>query len=203
MNKILFVGNMESPYIEEVLCTIISPNERFIMSESSFQKLGDFNSHLKKQLQTWSWKSNSDLYVGFNEILHIFPYIYPDTIDLHKFHDLSNVFMNTKRTFANFRLGFGVQEELFDLYLTHLFSASGLVYFELSNSIQLLNPVNQIEFRKKSYGYLEFLSKNIFVLSNCKLVQRKYRISNLIPFFENFSREFEYAKIISFCEIVY
>lgn len=204
MNKMLFVGNMESPYIKEVLNAILSPNKRLIMSESSFYKLDGFNNDLRQQIQIWSWNNNnSDFCVGFNDILNLFPHIYPDTIDLYKFRDLLNVSMDKQRTYGDFRLGFGAQEELFDLYLTHLFGASELVYFELMNSLQLLNPMNQLEFRKKSYGYLDFLSKNILMLSNHKLIQRKYRISRLIPFFESFSSEFEYAKNVSFYEIVY
>ena len=197
MSKTFFVGNMESPFIKEVLNKLIFCGKEIIMSADSVQKLGKCDT-LKGSIQTWSWNGvDADLHIQ-NDIMSVFPYLYPDTISYAKMESLFNNPPHFKKTYSNFRLGFGVQDELFDLFLTQLFGAAELAYFDVLTSLRLLNPVNQLEYRKRSYEFLRFSSKDIFLLSERNLAVRRYKIIRPIPFYNYFSEKFGYPTSVSY-----
>lgn len=200
MSKILFVGNLESPYIEEVLENLILSGKELIMSDDSYQVLREFaheNEMIRSSIETWSWNDTpADFHVQ-DAIMDLFPCLYPDTIDPIKLKRLLNISQHSKRSYGSFRLGFGVQEELFDLFLAQFFEVTEIVYFDLVSSLQLLNPANQLEYRKRSYGFLRFIDKQEYMLSKQNLLMKRYKIINKIPFYESFSEKFGHSAYIS------
>ena len=108
-----------------------------------------------------------------------------------------NVSQYSKKSYSSFRLGFGAQEELFDLFLAHIFCATEIVYFDLISSLQLLNPVNQLEYRKNSYEFLSFIEKQQLLISNQLFEVKKYKLAKTIPFYESFSEQFANSLFIT------
>jgi hypothetical protein len=200
MSKVLFVGNLESLYIKEVVENLISSGKELIMNVDTYKVLKEFedcSEEISNNIKTWSWNDvSADFYVQ-DAVAQLFPYLYPDTIDCIKLKDLLGVSYNSKRSYGNFRLGFGVQEELFDLFLAHFFGVKEIVYFDLLLSLQLLNPVSQLEYRKNSYEFLRFIDKKEYMVSGKNLISKKYKITNKIPFYEEFSDKFGYDAVIS------
>lgn len=201
MSKTLFVGNLESPFIKEVLETLVLSGKELIMSVNSFQVLGEYaleNEMIRNKIKTWSWNDTiADFHVQ-DAIMDLFPYLYPDTINPITMKKLFNVSQNSKRSYGNFRLGFGVQEELFDLFLAQFFEANELAYFDILSSLQLLNPVNQLEYRKRSCEFLRFIDKEKYALSEQNLLLKRYEIISPIPFYESFSERFGHPAFISY-----
>jgi hypothetical protein len=200
MSKTLFIGNMESPFIKEVVKTLLNSGKELIMSVDSYQMLGEFvheNEMSSSRIQTWSWNGAAADYHVQDAIMDLFPYLYPDTINPITMKRLLNVSQDSKRSFGNFRLGFGAQEELFDLFLAQFFEATELAYFDILSSLQLLNPVSQLEYRIRSYGFLHFIDKEKYVLSEHNLLSKRYKIISPIPFYESFSEKFGHPAIIS------
>lgn len=200
MNKILFVGNLESPFIKEVLEALVLSDKGLIMSVDGYQDLREFmddNEKISSKIYTWSWNDeDADFHVQ-DAIIRLFPYLYPDTISHTKLKKSLNVSQSSTRSYSSFRLGFGVQEELFDLFLAQYFGATELVYFDIFSALQLLNPVNQLEYRKSAYEYLRFIDKEKYVLSGKNLVIKRYKIISSIPFYESFSEKFGHPDFIS------
>lgn len=200
MSKTLFVGNLESPFLKEVVETLILSGKKLIISADSFKILENIvhkNKVISNMIQTWSWNDTvADFHIQ-DTIMDLFPYLYPDAICPTAMKRLFNVSLHSTRSYGSFRLGFGVQEELFDLYLAHIFEASELAYFDLLSSLQLLNPINQLEYRKSSYEFLRFISKETLVLFEQRLEVKKYKIIRQIPFFESFSKKFGFPDFIS------
>lgn len=200
MSKTLFVGNMESPFIKEVLETLILSGKELIMSVDSYQVLIELaynNELISSGIQTWAWNDRvADFHVQ-DAIMDLFPYLYPDTINPVAMKRLLNVTQHSKRSYGNFRLGFGVQEELFDLFLAQHFEATELAYFDVLSSLQLLNPASQLEYRKRSYEFVRFIDKEKYMLSEQNLISKRYKIIRPIPFYESFSEKFGHPAFVS------
>ena len=205
MSRTLFFGNLESPFIKEVIKTLVLSGKELVMSTNSIQILGEIkygNKLINSSILTWSWNDTvADFHIQ-DAIVDLFPYLYPDTINPFALKKLLNVSQYPIRSYGSFRLGFGVQEELFDLFLAHIVEASELAYFDLISSLQLLNPVNQLEYRKNSYGFLRFIGKETLVLFEQKLQIKKYEIIRQIPFYESFSKKFGHPGFISYLDIL-
>jgi hypothetical protein len=200
MSKTLFVGNLESPFIKEVLETLVLSGKELIMSVDSYQVLGEFtydNEMIRNRIQTWSWNDTVADFKVQDAIMDLFPYLYPDTINPITLKRLLKVSQHAKRSYGSFRLGFGVQEELFDLFLAQFFEATELAYFDILSSLQLLNPASQLEYRKRSYEFLRFIDKKKYMLSEQNLLLKRYKIINPIPFYESFSEKFGHPAFIS------
>ncbi|WP_225999288.1 hypothetical protein [Paenibacillus sp. BJ-4] len=200
MSKTLFIGNMESPLIKEVLETLVLSGKELIMSLDSYQVLGEFmfdNEMIRNRVQTWSWNDSAADFHIQDAIMDLFPYLYPDTFNPIKLEKLLNVSQQYKRSYSSFRLGFGVQEELFDLFLAQFFEVTELAYFDVLSSLQLLNPASQLEYRKRAYGFLRFKDKEQFILSEQSLLSKRYEITRSIPFYESFSEKFGHPAFIS------
>lgn len=138
----------------------------------------------------------ADYYIQ-DVIIDVFPYLYPDAVDSVVLKKLLKIPFICRKSYGNFRLGFGVQEELFDLFLAQLFDVEEIAYFDLISSMQLLNPVSQLEYRKKSYEFFRYVDKEYYNLSDQMLVSKRYKIINPIPFFESFTKEIGHAALIS------
>ncbi|OBZ14205.1 hypothetical protein A8L34_09600 [Bacillus sp. FJAT-27264] len=201
MSKTLFIGNMESPLIKEVLETLVLSGKELIMSVDSYQVLGECtfdNEMIRNRVQTWSWNDSAADFHIQDAIMDLFPYLYPDTFNPIKLEKLLNVSQQYKRSYSSFRLGFGVQEELFDLFLAQFFEVTELAYFDVLSSLQLLNPASQLEYRKRAYGFLRFKDKEQFILSEqSPLLSKRYEITRSIPFYESFSEKFGHPAFIS------
>ena len=200
MNKTLFVGNIESPFIIKVMEMLVLSDKELIIGIDSYKMLYNYlytNRKIKNRIKTWSWNNTIADYNVQDLIIDLFPYLYPDTINNNVTKKLLGTSGCTKRSFGNFRLGFGVQEELFDLFLAQYFDVNELAYFDILSSLRLLNPVGQIEYRKKSCGFLRFIGSDVYMLSEQKLLCKKYKIISPIPFFESFSEKFEFRNTIS------
>lgn len=200
MSKTLFIGNLESPFIYEVVRTLILSGKELIMSVDSYQRLYKFKQDsemIHNRIKTWSWNETSADYYIQDKIIDLFPYLYPDTINIDILKKKLNISQDFRRGFGSFRLGFGVQEELFDLFLTQCFEANELAYFDLLTSLQLLNPANQLEYRKRGCEFLRFINKEDYMLSEQKLISKKYKIISVIPFYESFFEKFGYPAFVS------
>ena len=200
MSKIFFIGNTESPYFGEIVQKIVLTGNDLIMNLDSYKQL--LRLKLEKDfdyasIKTWSCDDNFSDYHVKSQIRGLFPFLYPDTIDRHAMKRLLNLSTQAHRGLGGFRLGFGVQEELFDLFLAHTCGANEIVYFDLLTSLQLLNPVNQLEYRKQSYEFLRFVNKEEMEISDQIMALRRYRIINSIPFYESFSARYDYPKLIT------
>lgn len=200
MNKILFIGNVESPYIKEVLEQLLSTGKQIIMSANSYHILDNLIRKINLTsncIETWSWNDvEADYYVQ-DSLMDIFPYLYPDTINPIIMNNLLDISHYPKRSYGSFRLGFGVQEELFDLYLAQYVGATEIAYFDIISSLQLLNPINQFEYRKRSYEFLRFVNKAKYNVNEKNLIIKRYKIIRSIPFYEGFSKKFGYPPFIS------
>lgn len=200
MSKTLFIGNLESPFIEKILETLVLSGKELIMSVDSYKVLRQFiydNEMIRSKIQTWSWNGMAADFHVQDAIISLFPYLYPDTTSHTKLKKLLNISQHSIRSYSSFRLGFGVQEELFDLFLAQYVEADELVYFDILSSLQLLNPVNQLEYRKSSYEFLRFVDKKTYILSGKDLVLKRYKIIRSIPFYESFSKKFGHPDFIS------
>ncbi len=204
MNKVLFIGRMDSPYIVDVLKILSSSEKKIIISMDSYQLLKKRIDKIETLcgITTWSWNNeNANIYLNIDDIVEVFPYLYPDTVNLEFVKEFLNIKFCSQRSYGNFRLGFGVQEELFDLFLARFLGVNEIIYFDILSSLQLLNPKNQLEYRKKAYEFLRFLEKHEIQLSREKLSIRMYKIIKAIPFYESFSFEFGFPEYISYYEI--
>lgn len=192
MSRTLFFCNLESPGVDDIVKLLNLQGKTLVMSANSIDILGreKFKDELQnKRIMSWSWKDEeADFYIQ-NAIVDIFPYLYPDTINPDVFKKLLNVSPRITRSYGSFRLGFGVQEELFDIFIASIVGASEIAYFELLSSLQLLNPVNQLEYRKSSYEFLKFIGKETIYSFGKKIQIKKYKIIRQIPFYESFSEK--------------
>ncbi|MDR0404880.1 MAG: hypothetical protein LBH37_03735 [Oscillospiraceae bacterium] len=200
MSKTLFIGNIESPFIKETLNSLVQSGKKLIMSVDSFQIVGKIiydDKMISDKIQTWSWNNkDADFHIQ-DSIIDLFPYLYPDAIDPDALKKLLNISQYPARSYSSFRLGFGVQEELFDMFLAQHLGVNEIAYFDVLSSLQLLNPVNQLEYRKKSYEFLRFIDKENYILSKQNLILKRYKIIRPIPFFESFSEKFGHPDFIN------
>lgn len=199
MNKTLFLGNLESPYIFEALNRMLYFYDNIVISDENYKIL--MKHHVYKwrrlyKIQTWSWNDRSADYYVREQIIKAFPYLYPDVIS----RDYIKVFNNEMRkqkSYGSFRLGFGVQEELFDIFVCRYVGAEEIVYFDMLPSLQLFDPVNQWEYRKRLYEFMHFENKDEYVLLEKTVSVKKYRIINKIPFYEEFWDKYGFPVCIS------
>ena len=200
MSKTLWIGNLESPFIANAMEALISSGKELIISADSAQILGEvmYSSKLiSGGVKTWSWNhTNADYDIG-DVCIDLFAYIYPDTINTTVTKRLLGVPVRSRRSFGSFRLGFGVQEELFDLFLAQYFGANELAYFDVLPSLRLLNPASQLEYRRRSSGFFRFAESETYELAERKLRSKKYRIAGPIPFYEEFSERYGFPDFVS------
>jgi len=193
MNNMLFLGNIESPYLKDILVVLAESGKTLILDSKTFKKVEPLYCEKKgiTWLKQWDWKDkNVDYYID-DEIIDVYPYLYPDALDLRHYKEYFPVEIQSRKSFSNFRLGFGVQEELFDLYLAHFCQASEIIYFDIESSLSLFNPVNQIAYRKSKSEFIKFLSKQtVSINERLSLKIRTYELTGEIPFFHDFTSKF-------------
>ncbi|HAU86733.1 MAG TPA: hypothetical protein DCW90_14950 [Lachnospiraceae bacterium] len=193
MGRVLFIGDIESPQIMEAIKQLISSGKEIVISMSSAELLNvtfHDQAEIVSKIKTWSWdEETADYYIG-DHVMDVIPYIYPNTINQEVMKLILSESYIPQKTYKNFRLGFGVQEELFDLFVANVVGASEIVYYEVLSSMQLLNPAGQLEYRRRSYGFFEYVDKEIDIWGDIELVKKRYRIVGEIPFYEEFSKKY-------------
>lgn len=149
------------------------------------------------KIQTWSWNDRSADYYIHEQIIEVFPYLYPDAINRNYIKDFFSNQIDKRKTYGSFRLGFGAQEELFDIFVCKCVDAEGIVYFDMLSSLQLFDPVNQWEYRKRAYEFMRFEMKDKYVLLGKVVSVKKYSIISNIPFYEEFWDKYGFQLYIS------
>ena len=148
MSKIFFIGNTESPYFGEIVQKIVLTGNDLIMNLDSYKQL--LRLKLEKDfdyasIKTWSCDDNFSDYHVKSQIRGLFPFLYPDTIDRHAMKRLLNLSTQAHRGLGGFRLGFGVQEELFDLFRLSLKSSniSSIILPRINIIVVIINYFNK------------------------------------------------------------